>query len=77
MMTAIALINRPRFQGAVTLPAALRTNIAMRPAPLKQGFSALFFSSIILHELAQAIAFLKLYFVFHDVTLIHMPALSV
>ena len=71
MMAAIALIDRPCFQGTVGFPATLRTNIALRPTGLKQGFSALLFSSIIFHELSQAIAFLKLYFVFHDLTLIH------
>jgi hypothetical protein len=77
IMTTIALINRPCFQGAVALPTALRAIIALRPTPLKQGFSTLIFRSIILHELTQAIAFLKLDFVFHDLPRIHFPVLSV
>lgn len=74
-MTAIALINRPRFQGAVARPTAFRANITLGPAPLKKSLSALRFRPIMLHELTQTKAFLKLDFVFHDVTLIDVPAL--
>ncbi len=75
MMAAIALIDRPCFQSKVGFPSTLRTNIVLRPTVLKQGFSTLLFSSIIFPELNQAIVFLKLYFVFHDLTLIHMLVL--
>jgi hypothetical protein len=68
MMTAIALINRPHFQGAVAGPTAVRANLTLRPAPLKKGISALRFRPIMRYELTPAKAFLKLDFVFHDVT---------
>lgn len=57
-------------------PTASRANIALRPVPLEQSQAVLLFCPVMGHELTQAIAVLKLDFVFHVVTFIEMPTLS-
>ena len=71
MATVIALIERAGLQRTVAVPSAMRADIALRPAQLKQGVAALLFCAVIPHKLYQALVFLELDLVFHDAALAH------
>ncbi len=70
-MTAITLIQAACFDDAILLTTAFRTVKARRPTPFIKRLMTLFFRAIVLKQLKQTIACLKLDFIFsHDCNLI-------